>query len=122
MWSFSQNVRFPKCTVSKENQRDFALIYKHWLYGREYISESGCAASDDQCGLGNEITVEFPLTQKCIDSLGQASTPGFLLDVLCLLNEEFFFDTVDSFLPIAIAVNPNCFPRFVWFAQTSVNF
>src|SRR5258708_38558200 len=55
---------------------------------------------------GDQITVEFPLTQKRIDPLGQAPTPGFLLDVLCFLNEEFFFDTVDSILPLLVDLHP----------------
>src|SRR5260221_4619470 len=75
-------------------------------YGRGHLSESGCAASDDECGLGDGITVEFTLTQNRIDPLGKAPPPGFLLDVACLLHEEFLFDTVDSLLPLFVDVHP----------------
>ena len=56
--------------------------------------------------LAEELALEFPLAQQRIDPFGQASTPGFLLDVACLLGEEFFLDAVDSLLPLFVNLHP----------------
>jgi hypothetical protein len=39
----------------------------------------------DKGGSGDELTIEFVLSQQRIDPLGQTAAPGFLLDVPCLL-------------------------------------
>src|SRR5258708_39964110 len=75
-------------------------------YGRGHLSESGGGARDDECGLGDGITVEFTLTQKRIYPLGQTPPPGFLLDVAWLLHEEFLFSNVNRPLPLFLDVQP----------------
>src|SRR5260370_15515000 len=55
---------------------------------------------------GHELAIEFPLSQPRIDLLGQTPSPGFLLEVPCLLHKELLFDTVDSLLPLLVDLHP----------------
>ncbi len=59
-----------------------------------------------QLPLADELTLEFLVAQQHIDLLRQAPAPDFLLDILRLLHEEFFFDTVNSFLPLLVDLYP----------------
>lgn len=59
-----------------------------------------------QLPLADELALEFTLTQQCIDPFGQASAPGFLLDIACILEEELLFDAVDSLLPLLVDLHP----------------
>src|SRR6266404_1109560 len=59
-----------------------------------------------QLPLADELALEFPIAEQRIDPPGQASASGFLLDVACLLDEEFLFDTVDSLLQLLVDLHP----------------
>ena len=59
-----------------------------------------------QLPLADELALEFPLAQQRVDPFGQASAPGFLLDVTCLLDEELLFDAVGSLLPLLVDLHP----------------